>query len=82
MLEEKKHLKVFWAGKKLSCLFSGAEPIRLLGPSGEQRPLSLLGRHCQNQRGGDGLSHTGEHHGDDGDGDDGGDDGDDGRNSW
>ena len=44
----------------LSFICLGAEPIRLLGASGEQRPLPLLGRHRQDQRGGHGLSHTGD----------------------
>ena len=44
----------------LSLISLGAEPIRLLGASGEQRPLPLLGRHRQDQRGGHGLSHTGD----------------------
>ena len=50
--------------KNLLIHILGAEPIRLLRPGGEQRPLPLLGRHRQDERGGDGLSHTGDHHGD------------------
>ena len=43
-----------------SLISLGTEPIRLFGASGEQRPLPLLGRHRQDQRGGHGLSHTGD----------------------
>ena len=50
--------------KNLLIRILGAEPIRLLRPRGKQRPLPLLGRHRQDERGGDGLSHTGDHHGD------------------